>query len=104
MPASALLVAGGDLLHELLHIIATHKIDGGPAKSAAGQSRTQARGVSAGQFDENVQFGGAVLEILTRTFVTLEHELAELLEVAVAQCARAVDLALNLADDVHRAF
>ena len=85
---------------EGLQLIAGDQIDGGAAEAASGEPGAEARGVPSSELDEEIQFGGAVMEMVTGTFVTLKHVLAELGEISVAQGAVAEDDALHFAADV----
>ena len=59
-----------------------HEVDGGAAEAATRQTRAQTRRMRPGERDEEVEFRAAIVEVITRAFVALKHELAELREVA----------------------
>src|SRR4030095_2560859 len=99
-----LFILTGDRAHEILHAIAPHEINRRSPKASAGQSCAQPSGMGLRQLDERVQLRRAVLEVIARTLVALEHVLSKLFEVAVAQRPRAMDDTLNFTDDVEGAL
>src|SRR2546423_72990 len=93
--AAALFVSGGHMRHEALGLMMRDEVEGRPTKSAAGQARAEAGGVLARQFNQQVQFFGAVLKQVARALVALEHVLAELPMVVSSQGSLARDHALD---------
>ena len=77
----ALLVLTRHGSHELLRLMMHDQIDRRAAESAPGQARPKTSRLSAGEFDEQVQFRHAVFEKVPRAFMALEHILAELAKV-----------------------
>src|SRR5688572_312704 len=80
-----------------------HKVNRRPAKSTAGQSSAIASGQFLGDFHERVQLRGAVLEVIAGTGMALQEELAELIDVPLAQRALAVSDAIIFTDDMQSA-
>ena len=94
----------GDLAHKTFGLVMGHEIDRCAAESAAGEARAETSRMLASEFDEQIEFGGAVLEKVARAFVALEHVLAELAVIIIAQCPFARNDALDFGDNVPGAF
>ena len=80
------------------------EIDRGASEAAAGQAGAEASGVLAGQFDEDIQFLGAVLQKIARALVALKHVLAKLPVIVFAQGAGARHDSGDLADHMAGAL
>src|ERR1700730_2964622 len=57
LAARLFLILAGDPFHEIFGLMMRYEIDGRAAKTAAGQARAQAAGMSAGEFHQQVQLG-----------------------------------------------
>src|SRR5262249_16064787 len=102
--AGFLFVLAGHEFHERSSLVMRNEGDGRAAESAAGQARAENSRRFARQLHQDVQFLGAVLEIIAGALVALEHILAELLVIAVAQGALASDDTSDLGHHVARAL
>ena len=78
------LILISDLAHETFGLMMGHKIDGRAAESATGQASAETSRMTAGEFDEQIEFGSAVLQKVAGTFVALKHVLAELAVIVIA--------------------
>ena len=61
--AGAFLVSGRHTAGEGLDLVALNQVDGGATEAASGQARSQTSWLLPGQFDEQIQFRAAVLEM-----------------------------------------
>jgi hypothetical protein len=98
--AGALLVGVGHGATERGHLVALNQVDGGTAETASGEAGSEATRAGPRQFDQQIQLRRAVQEMVAGAFMALEHVLAELFQVSVAQSAGAEDDALNFTADV----
>src|SRR2546425_2077056 len=87
--AGPLLVLRSDGLQKVLRLRPLDEVDGRPAEAAAGEPGAEAARMHPRQLHQQIEFRGAVFEMIARAFVTLKQVLAELLEIVFAQRPRA---------------
>ena len=102
--ACALFVLAGDGGDEVLGLMVGDEVNGGATESAAGKACPNAAGMRPGKFNQEVEFGRAVFEQSAGAFMPLEHVLAELPVVFLAQSAFASDDAGDFGDDMTGTF
>lgn len=102
--AGLVLVLVGDLAHEAFGLVICYKIDSRATKSTAGQAGPETSGMGASQFHQQIKLRSAVLQKVSRAFMALEHVLAELAMIVVAQRPFARHHPLNFGNDVPGAF
>ena len=102
--AGFVLVLVCNLAHEAFGLVMSDEVDGRAAEAAAGEASAEAAGMAASEFDEQIEFSGAVFKKVARAFVALEHVLAELAMIIISQSAFSRSDARDFADDVPCAF
>jgi len=100
----AFLVPAGDRGHKVFGLMVGDQVYGCAAETTASEPGASATRMGAGQFDQQIELGGAIFEKGARAFVALKHVLAELPMVFVAQGAFTRDDARDFRDDVAGAF